>query len=289
MSEQNELKPGIYEKLRREEYFSIQAISPSMAKPAALKSLKHAKHEMDNPPSSDALILGDALHALVLEPDRFAEMYATAPKFNRRSNAGKAEEQAWMEANAGKTALEPDEWAKVKGMRDSILEHPEASELLRANAMVEPSLIWEDRQTGILCRTRPDRLLRDFSIDIDIKTTTNAKDDASGFIRDVLKFGYHIQAGARVDAVDTLTGRVPLFKFIAVEKTPPYACQVHPVSGALIEYGWKLWHKAIQQITECMRSGEWPGYEKAKEMALPAWCAESEDVALTIGGEAMEV
>ena len=42
--------------------------------------------------------MGSAIHCLLLEPDEFKDRFIIAPPFNRRTNAGKAEEAEFQPA-----------------------------------------------------------------------------------------------------------------------------------------------------------------------------------------------
>ena len=70
-----------------------------------------------------ALDMGTALHCLLLEPATFKERYIIAPEFNRRTNAGKDEEKAFLTscAELGKTVISFEDDRKLKLMRESVL------------------------------------------------------------------------------------------------------------------------------------------------------------------------
>jgi hypothetical protein len=61
-----------------------------------------------------AMVLGSALHCAVLEPNEYGKRYTIAPKFDRRTKAGKEQAEAWELAADGKTASPPSNTKRCK-------------------------------------------------------------------------------------------------------------------------------------------------------------------------------
>ena len=114
-------KPGIYHGLDFADYLAIRAVNASTLKAMARHSPKHALacFEGRDIESTPSLLKGSATHAAILEPDKFASLYAIGPEERRNSNAWKSFEAA----NAGMLCMKPSEAAEVTGMRTAIWAH----------------------------------------------------------------------------------------------------------------------------------------------------------------------
>ncbi|BAO20632.1 hypothetical protein [Pseudomonas phage PPpW-3] len=179
----------------------------------------------------------------------------------------------WEANNGHRKILNPDQWAQVHAMRESVMEHPAASRLLTSvPGKAEVSFYWTDAKTGELCRMRPDWLREDDLI-VDLKTTEDASPE--GFARSIAKFRYDVQDAFYSDGFEAVTGRRPKgFVFIAVEKKPPYAVGVYVLDAESKELGRAQYRKNLDSLAECVKSNNWPGYgEKIVKVALPAWHA----------------
>lgn len=112
-------------------YFSLDAISNSyigqfLRCPAAV----NVKTEQ-----TPAMAFGSALHLYVLEGKKeFYNRYAVQyEKYDKRTKDGKAAAQAFEEANAGKQVISGDDFQKICGIYQSIMNHPTAGEVMNAN------------------------------------------------------------------------------------------------------------------------------------------------------------
>ena len=101
---------------------------------------------------------GTAVHCAVLEPEKFELEYTEGLSVGRRS---KVDKEAWLEFeedHAGQTCLTPKDWDQVWSMRESVMAHPTALELLSGEGLNEVTLIWNDEETEARCKGRLDRL-----------------------------------------------------------------------------------------------------------------------------------
>ena len=64
--------------------------------------LQYINREQETTP---AMIKGSAFHVLTLEPDKFLDQYAIAPKVDRRTKAGKETWANFSSENEGKQIL----------------------------------------------------------------------------------------------------------------------------------------------------------------------------------------
>lgn len=182
---------------------------------AALDWYKNAPRKSEGSP---ALILGTALHAAILEPERFATEYACAPSVNLRTNEGK-ERLAAFEADCAE-----------RGMTPLKREDFDTVCLMLENGVAELSLFWR-MENGLLLKVRPD-WLGEFAgapFLLDIKTT----DDVLDFGKSVEKFGYHLQAAFYEFVMEKVFGLGVDFAFCAISKRQE--CGRYPVLLGILD------------------------------------------------------
>lgn len=230
------------------------------------------KYEKSNPPDpTPAMRWGTLIHTVILEPERFAATTCIAPEINRRTNAGKAEWDAFCAENEGKEVLAAEEIFELEAIRDSVNAHPAAQRALSGSGnRIEASLFWESA-SGVACRARPD-LIHRAGIIVDIKSTEDASPYT--FARSVAKFRYHVQAAFYCDGLATIEGpdAAKGFAFIAVEKKPPYLVAVYEATPEMIAAGRLAYEADLAIYAECLASDTWPGYsDKVLTLDLPKW------------------
>ena len=218
--------------LSNAEYRSVNRIAKSdldliHKSPALLEWKKNAPRE-----ESEVAITGTALHAAVLEPEAFAAEYIKRPSFDRRTKDGKAGAEAFdaTMAGSGKIILDADDYDQVTTMRDSIMAHPVAAHLLGLPGVSEASIFFEI--DGLRCKARPDRLVTDEPIILDVKTT----DDVEKFEASAEEYRYHVQAAWYCEALRQLRGVDHRFIFVVVGKRKVFG--QHPVRVFEMEPEW---------------------------------------------------
>ena len=211
-----------------------------------------------------AMKLGTAAHCDILEPDRFKTDYIAMPEgLDRRTKEGKAR-YAELESS-GKIILAMDDYLAVQAMRESVMSHPSARELL-AEGMAEQSFFGRLWDVDVKCR--PDWLNN--GIVVDLKTTTDAS--LNGFSKSIANFRYAVQAAFYSDILASLGHDVVAFLFIAVEKTAPYAVGVYELDDMSLEIGREQYQRDLDTYRRCVESGEWPAYSSSIErISLPKW------------------
>jgi len=162
-------------------------------------------------------VMGEAFHALVLEPQMFPERYLVPADTAAAQRVDSGEEAIRRQS------LDAWQWSALCRGRDALLESRQApvSDWLSAGRK-ELSIYWTDTQGG-RWKARPDCFTD--HIVLDLKTTNDCGGES--FRRTRERFGYDLQAAHYVDAVARLTGEAPRFAFLAVELSTPYAVRVH--------------------------------------------------------------
>ncbi|QHC08928.1 exodeoxyribonuclease VIII [Aeromonas veronii] len=265
------LPQGLVLGLSNEEYHSGPGISKSQLddiaeSPATYIWRKSAPVDEEK---LKALDMGTALHCLLLEPEEFKDRFIIAPKFNRQTKLGKAEEAEFLAncAELGKTILSFEDDRKLQLMRESVFAHPDARWLLEQDGLCEGSLYWTDRETEELCRCRPDKKLNNFPILADVKKV----DDMGRFERHVEEFRYHVQDAMYSDGFREIYDEIPEFIFIAVSSS--IECGRYPVRVRPLEQEWKeagkdLYRRDLNKFHKCRVNNDW---HDLIPLTRPAW------------------
>lgn len=220
--------------------------------------------------ATPAMQLGTLVHTLVLEPDTFEERYIVAPKVDRRTKAGKVEWAEFQAAAGDREVIDAATNGKAREIAVSVRTHARAAKLLEAATAREESLFWEDEETGVECKCRPDARAASGLV-VDLKTARDAS--PHGFQRAVASHGYHIQAAHYMAGVRAAGYAAREFLFVVVETELPYGVAVYRLDPYAIERGEDARVKALDLFVECRERGEWPGYGagKIETIELPGW------------------
>ena len=186
------MNPGIYTDMTNDEYHADRSAVSNSGISKIVQSPAHYRAYLEQEfKETDALRFGRIVHEAILEPEKFA--FAVQPKIDRRTKAGKAAYELFMEENVGKHVLSQDEADAVQRMRDNVYAHPAArAALTTSTGRAEVSVFgYQGDQSGELCKCRPD-FWRDDNVLVDLKTTIDAGPQA--FNKACFNYGYHRQA-----------------------------------------------------------------------------------------------
>ena len=240
------------------------------------ESAEKFKWFMDHPLApTPALLFGQLVHKLVLQPSAFDDEFAVAPNIDKRTKAGKESYEAFLATVGDKTVVSLDDYNKALDMAIAVRKNPLADKLLTGT--IEKPFFWTDPDTGEDCKCRVDCLTEvDGEIYIvDYKSTGNAQTEIFSN-KDVFRYGYHFQAAMYSEGVMRameLDVR-PRFVFIAQEKTAPYAVNVIAVPDDVMLAGIDKYRELIGRYHECKVMDYYPGYNTMGEMnevLLPGW------------------
>lgn len=280
------MNPGIHENIPFAEYQSWNAASNSRLTDLN-RSAAHMLENILNPKEqTEALIMGKAAHHCILQPDEFANLYviadqcaATTKEKKRCSKNGKhvinGEWFCGQHVQRGviydpRTALTLDEYKACQGMKDSAWNHPSARAILLHFSQIEVSVLGIDVDSGVMCKQRPDLTCEFSSTILDLKTCEDASDDA--FMHAIFKRGYFRQAAFYLDGLAKFDKVFEHFCFLAIEKKPPYACQLFRLKDDSIQYGREQYKRLLYKYADCRRDDRYPGYsDEVKEIGLKDW------------------
>ena len=154
-------------------------------------------------------------------------------------------------------------------MAAAVAAHPKAAALL-TGGHPEVSIFWQDADTGIDCRCRPD-YINPAGIIVDLKSTADA--GPAAFAKSCANFRYHVQDAFYSEGYYQAAGTWPRgFVFIAVEKTAPYAVACYTLDDVAKEKGRELYQQDLQTLQAAQAANEWPAYsDQIETLTLPAW------------------
>jgi hypothetical protein len=211
------------------DYYANRALSHSKLSCLAQNPMEFKTRYVDDPPTlppkeSDAFAMGHAVHCLALEPEKFDERFAVAPKVDRRTTAGKV---AWAEYLAdceGKTVLDEQDHADALACVQALYNHPEFAAIMAQPRRVE--VPFEFELFGHKFKAKPDAIIDSMRLILDIKTT----DDASPhrWQWSAVDYGYHRQAWIYQYALHSEMIEDYRFIFAVVEKPKPSTRGIPP-------------------------------------------------------------
>lgn len=220
---------------------------------------------------SEAFLWGSAVHCYLQEPEEFAARYRPGP-INPATGAEygvgtKKWADAQEAADAGGYTLYRTAW-NLEAMAEAVRRHPDTARILDGRPLIEATVIWKDKASGLVCKARPDNLRIDLGVFIDVKTTDSAH--PGDFARSAAKYGYFDQVAHYEAGLRTVLGRDFNAWLVPVEKEPPHCVGCYRIGDEEMEEGRRRVAWALQRIASCQKSGEWPGYRES-DLYAPKW------------------
>lgn len=239
-----------------------------------------------------AMRFGRAAHSAILTPELFElEMVLCPDDFVTESGAlssGK-KAMAWI---AGITAPDPiivttDERDRCYRMRDAILDHESAGELLFCSDVFEQVYQWQESsaEQAIACKVKADAIWTAARLLWDLKTYgARAPISPRACISEIVHRMYHAQLGYYARGVPH---EIERFAWVFVESRAPFDVVHLEADEDMIAYGRQLAEQALTVYATALQADTWPGAAPAKVAAsLPAWMlTDDSDVADDLGLE----
>ena len=218
-------EPGIHSGVSRETYDRIPALSATVLKKwLSLGEIPSEfaywiRNRWDEIPS-DALLLGSALDCQLLDGD-FSSRFAVAPEADRRTNAGKAQWNAFKATNKGKSVLTAGQSEKVKAMSAALHTSPSLDGVFtNCQKTVLCGELW-----GFPCKAEIDLFIPGSTHLLDLKTARDVS--AHWFAKAFLDLGYDYQASFYLSLAQACTLKKRIFDFLAVKNEAPWTCKVY--------------------------------------------------------------
>lgn len=267
---------GMHVGVEERDYRRAPGINKSMLDKIAKSPATYMFEKMHPRPGTPSMVFGSALHCLVLEPQRFEEIYIPDPYSGSQSKEAKL----WREEMkaAGKTVIntkgdptdpwDRSDWDTLRYMRDAVMANGVASALI-TECIAEVSFWWVDDEVHKLCKGRIDGWSPAHSIPFDLKSTSDAT--WNGFSRSIHEYRYDVQDAFYSDGVRASGQMIDDFVFIAVEKDPPYLCACYTLPFEWVQDGRITYKRDLETYKRCMNAGEWPGLDELRELQMPRY------------------
>lgn len=231
----------------------------------ALKAIYEREHPREQ---TEAMLMGEQVHLAILEPELFETRYHRTRKFDLRKNVDKDAKAALIEQYGEGNLLTFERHDEVMAIQAAVNRHPKALNLFSQAKEREIVILWTDAETGISCKCRIDAMAG--IILADLKTTDDASVDA--FQASIFKYGYHRQGAMYLRACKAAGLDIQHYSIVAVEKEPPFGCNVFSLAVEALEQG----ERELQDLMKCVRlwqsTGHVPGYaEHVISASLPEW------------------
>lgn len=235
----------IYKEMTNDEYHAHKAVSKSQLDLFSKDqySIEWQKSCPVDEEKIKTFDFGDAMHAICLEPDRLKSEFVVMPDLNLRTNAGKEERAIFLSENEDKKILTFDDHKKLCLMFESVMAHPKARKIIETQGLAESSWFWTDRDTGVECRCRPDKLIGNLLVDI--KTTP----DLAKFHYSVDDYRYFVQDPFYCDGLAANGVDAPEMEFLVIQKTIEigrYPAMVCRLSEDVVEYGRAIYKQDLE-------------------------------------------
>jgi hypothetical protein len=267
---------GIYHGISSKDYHAMTEIVSNSYLGRLAKVPACAKIPQEE---TEAMKFGRMIHSYILEIENFSKEYECVEniptKPNKRSTKKTIDTyNSWLKELNGKQPYTKDDLTVIDNMYGAIHSHPFASKLLK-DGISETTIIWNDIDTGIKCKVRPDRIPDgNKGVILDLKTTSNAS--SYSFKTDCIKYGYARECGMYMEGFARVKNALfqdLVFAFIAVEKEPPYRVEVYTLDIDFVQYGWLEFHRLLQLEKECREKNFWPHYVNAgaEELTKPPY------------------
>lgn len=210
--------------------------------------------------------VGTLAHALILEGSLDHLVHRVDAKDWRTKAAKEERDQAYNNDMIPINNSEADSiLAPVEAMRDAVMAHPIAKDLLTGH-VPEVSLFWET--DGVPLKARLDAQHPTRGVVADLKTVRSARpNDVRKQISDL---GYYIQSRHYLNGLKEVTGFEPEWYFVTVGKTGPYPVSVHRMTPEALQQGQARIDYALARYKQAQEHG-WTGYTAVYEQELTPW------------------
>ena len=235
-----------------------------------------------------AMNVGTAFGLALLEPEEFSRRVIERPAFSGpqapeefRGKGARERIAEWKEAHRDYIQLAPDEWAWVAAAVATTKRTPAYQRLMSTTHKIEHSIVWDDADTGLRVKARPDLWLPDVGCTADLKVTSGALTDRElgsyvvsyyahlqgamcmrGLIANGKPFrAHHLIFVSR--AGDTPLCRVVTMKIDEATQDPSW-----------LELGEAQFDALLAEYAACVRADQWEDYgDRGTVLPVPAYAA----------------
>lgn len=208
--------------------------------------------------NSTALLIGNVVHTMILEPEKLSYRYVPEPDFSDRefltskgevakkpsaTSEYKALMAEWEEQYSHCQVVKRADWETALKCVESFNRSEDAQALMARAQKTEVPFRWKDHKRKCVWKVMLDVLLDDDEI-VDLKTCASVV--PSRFIRNVHDFRYLGSMAIYALGYKVATGRWPKeFYLVAIEKSEPYDVVVYRTMK-YFPLGWKWVNKWME-------------------------------------------
>lgn len=238
--------------------------------------LNPTRYEQSDP--GEALILGRAAHSLLLGDEVFDDHFIYVPD-NAPKRPTAMQIAAFERDGAWSPAAEPGAkfWAEFDSrakdrmlLKESQVRHiTEIAKNLRANplatemltgGLTEISMIWQDEQTGVWIKSRPDVIPDNGADFADLKTfTPRSKSIKRAVQQAVTEHRYDMQLALAAEGARKIFGTgASECVLVMVQTQPPYTITPVRIDTDTLYWAGVCNRAAIDAFAHGLKTGEWP-------------------------------
>lgn len=235
-------------------YDGITALNYSGAKELLRSPAHYQSYLNQEREETKALRMGSLIHCAVLQPELLNEKFITAPEVDRRTKEGKETYAAFQSSlKPGMTVVSAEESAECH----LIASHAKLALERIGVTFDQTELMFTTDHNGVQLKCAIDGVSGDYLWDL--KTTEDAS--PAGILKAIRAYRYNLQAYFYRLCYETAFERRMLgFRFLFIEKAPPYATAVVEIGPELMSYAVSDFEKALQTYRECTTLNSWPAY-----------------------------
>lgn len=212
-------------------------------------------------------VIGRALHHLILGEKFFAKVFVQQPAEYEDEKTGELKKwngnagvcKRWIDGmkKAGRSPLSMVEVNAIRNMAISLGNHPLVKNGI-FNGLIERSLFWKDKETGIWLKWRPDAIPTDSADFGELKMTRDIR--FAALVGTIRKLGYYQQASlGRVACKEVLGMEMGEFRLVFVENVAPWCTADFKIEDEDIARGMRMNRACLRTFARCLASGNWPG------------------------------
>lgn len=266
------MKSGVH-RITPDEYFNGEALrnhmSNSFGKLLINRSPAHALASRERKIDTKAMRIGSAVHLKVLgagSPFEIIPDDLLSADGGIRTKAAK--EWKASREEEGLTVIKRDEAARIDEAAAEVTGYlAEAGIIL---APLQSELVAVGEIDGIRVKAMIDNAPADEMVLMDLKTCASAHPD--DIQKAIWTYGYDFQAAHYVETWKAATGEDRQFRFVFVEKEPPFGCAIVQLGADSLEMARKRTRRAREIMADCLTSGVWPCYPVGvQRIDLPEW------------------
>ena len=255
-------------------YHSNYDYLSSTALKHGLRSMRELRWFLDGKlprKESDAFEIGKAFELALLEHEKVESEIAVLNEDNRpeptKTMASKLN-SSWKKQfeldNEEKIIISKDNWGMIEQMVRGVAENTTLDSMIGLCSS-QVSIYWQDEETGVKLKTRPDLVLPEAGLVIDIKTAPDGS--PSGFGRQVQNFSYWLQAIMQIDGleragmIDTSHPENFNYFWLVSEKQPPYNATLYEFDKLSLSQKYAEYRALLDKVMLAQKTDHWGGYE----------------------------